>query len=256
MELIAYLTEPNVLTFLLLLARLAGIFAFFPFFDNPLFILEIRAALAFYLAILFIPLLPPAQFATMDVTTFAIAVFSEILMGFLASIVLQIVFSMLSFAIETISFAMGFSMASAFDPMTQQTRPVVGQAITILALLILLESDMHHLILLYVQRSLESVPLGGLVLNNDIPIYLLEAFKNMLLVGFSMAFPIAALIFLVDIIFGMIGKTNPNFNLLVIGFPVKIAIALIVLILIVPAMMLIIKREFMSAFDALQLFLK
>ena len=36
-----------------------------------------------------------------------------------------------------------------------------------------------------------------------------------------MSFPIIALILLSDIIFGMIMKAHPQFNLLAIGFPVK-----------------------------------
>ena len=68
-----------------------------------------------------------------------------------------------------------------------------------------------------------------------------------------MSFPIIALILLSDIIFGMIMKAHPQFNLLAIGFPVKIAVAFAVLVVIVPAIMLHFKREFLSAFDALTL---
>lgn len=69
-----------------------------------------------------------------------------------------------------------------------------------------------------------------------------------------MAFPIVALILLSDIIFGMIGKAHPQFNLLVIGFPVKIAIAFAVLIVILPAILIHFKREFILALEALKIF--
>ena len=59
----------------------------------------------------------------------------------------------------------------------------------------------------------------------------------MILIGFSMAFPIIAVLLLTDIIFGMIMKTHPQFNLLVIGFPVKIGVALVILAIIVPSIM-------------------
>ena len=49
----------------------------------------------------------------------------------------------------------------------------------------------------------------------------------------------------------MIMKAHPQFNLLAIGFPVKITIAFAVLIVIIPAVMIHFKREFLSAFDAL-----
>ena len=52
------------------------------------------------------------------------------------------------------------------------------------------------------------------------------------------------------IIFGMIMKTHPQFNLLVIGFPVKIAIAFVVLVLTISTIMYTFKNELKNAFFA------
>ena len=57
MELVAYITEPNsVAVFLLLLARFGGVFAFFPFFDNQLISINVRAAMVFFMSVAFFPL--------------------------------------------------------------------------------------------------------------------------------------------------------------------------------------------------------
>ncbi|SQC36324.1 flagellar biosynthesis protein [Helicobacter fennelliae] len=48
MELLGYLTDGNVTTFLLLLLRFSSILAFFPFFDSQLVPVSVRAALAFF----------------------------------------------------------------------------------------------------------------------------------------------------------------------------------------------------------------
>ena len=81
--------------------------------------------------------------------------------------------------------------------------------------------------------------------------YIVKSFAHLFVIGLTMSFPIIALILLSDIIFGMIMKAHPQFNLLAIGFPVKIAVAFAVLIVIIPAIILHFKREFLSAFDAL-----
>lgn len=83
--------------------------------------------------------------------------------------------------------------------------------------------------------------------------YIVKSFANLFVIGLTMSFPIIALILLSDIIFGMIMKAHPQFNLLAIGFPVKISVAFAVLIVIVPAIMIHFKREFLSAFDALSI---
>ena len=55
--------------------------------------------------------------------------------------------------------------------------------------------------------------------------------------GFIMSFPIIALSLLSDSIFGMLMKTMPQFNLLVIGYPIKVTIGFSVLIAILAGIM-------------------
>jgi flagellar biosynthetic protein FliR len=76
----------------------------------------------------------------------------------------------------------------------------------------------------------------------------------MFMVGFMIAFPIIALAWLADIIFGMLMKTMPQFNLLVIGFPIKIMVAFVVLIAVLSGSMLILKGQMQEAFNALEMF--
>ena len=84
--------------------------------------------------------------------------------------------------------------------------------------------------------------------------YIVHASANMFTVGFMIAFPIIALTLLFDIIFGMLMKTMPQFNLLVIGFPIKIGVAFVVLIATLSATMLIVRTHMQEAFDALEMF--
>ena len=55
-----------------------------------------------------------------------------------------------------------------------------------------------------------------------------------------------------DIIFGMLMKTMPQFNLLVIGFPIKIIISFAVLIAILASSMLILQGQMQDAFNWLE----
>ena len=251
MEFLAYLTEDNVANFLLLLLRFAGVIAFFPFFENQLITMQVKGIFIFWLTILFIPLVEIIPPASMSITGFIVAGLSEIMLGFLASMALQIVFGMISLGGELISFAMGLTIANAFDPVTGAQKPIVGQLLTMLALLIMLALDYHHLFLYFVSESITEVPLGSFMYTHNYIEYIIKSFSNLFIVGLTMAFPIIALILLSDIIFGMIMKAHPQFNLLAIGFPVKITIAFAVLIVIVPAIMIHFKREFLAAFNAL-----
>ncbi|WP_394996686.1 flagellar biosynthetic protein FliR [uncultured Helicobacter sp.] len=250
MEIVPYLTnDSNVIVFLLLLLRFSGVFAFFPFFDNQMISPSIRGAMIFFMAVLFYPL-AHYELGQLSVIDLMIAGLFELMMGFLAGLMLQIVFAMISFSGELMSFSMGLTMASAYDPISGSQRPIVGQLLSMLALLVALSLDFHHIVLQLIAHSLDSVPLGGFVSIGSVEYYI-KALGNFFVVGFSMAFPILAIILFSDIIFGMIMKTHPQFNLLAIGFPVKIAIAFVVLIIILPSIYVHFRREIESALFAI-----
>jgi flagellar biosynthetic protein FliR len=57
---------------------------------------------------------------------------------------------------------------------------------------------------------------------------------------------------LADVIFGMLMKTMPQFNLLVIGMPIKIGVAFLVLMATLSASMMIVSAQMQSSFDFLK----
>jgi flagellar biosynthetic protein FliR len=255
MELIEQLTNPNtVVSFMLLFARMSGIIAFFPFFNHQSFPVSIKTALAFYLCLMFLPVLPPVEY-NFTYMGLMIAVLGEVMLGFLASIFLQIAFAIIHFAGQTISFSMGFSMATTFDPMAGTNTTVIGQLLTLTATLFMIIQGMDHMILLFLDKSFESVPLGGFMFDRDVVPFMIKAATSIFVLGFALAFPVAGLILLTDILFGMIMKTNPQFNLLVFGFPLKIMVSFIILILTVHGFMIVFEKHFLDLFDKLMLFL-
>ena len=251
MEFLALLTESKTQAFLLLLLRFGGIFAFFPFFDSGLVPVSLRGALAFFMSVLFFYTLPQTPLA-LNTTDFLLACGMELLFGFLASIVLQIIFATISFAGDSISFSMGLTMASAYDPATGSQKPIVGQVLAMLALLIALQSNFHHAIFSFVAQSLNTIPLGHFHPDSNILEAILKHFSVLFSVGFAMAFPLLGMILLTDIVFGLIMKTHPQFNLLAIGFPVKIALAFVALMVIIPSIMQQLLHHLKLSFEILQ----
>lgn len=252
MELVAKLTDPDSVTaFLLLFARIGGIMAFFPYFTTQGFPVSIKTALAFYICIVFFPNLPEVHYS-FSFGQIWLAILGEVMLGFLASIFLQTLFAIIHFAGEIISFAMGFSMASAFDPTSGAQSNVIAQLLTMTATLFLLDNGFDHMVFMFFHKSIEMVPLGGFIYEREITTYILKAFTAIFVLGFALAFPVAGLVLLADIIFGMIMKTNPQFNLLVFGFPIKIFISFVALILIVKGFMIVVVKHFYDLFDKLQ----
>lgn len=250
MEVVAFLTPQNVVGFLLLFFRFAGLFIMVPLFSHQSIPPNIKTAIAFVFTVLFFAVMPPLE---MDISTTRVimAILSEFLLGFSVGLILQLVIHIMTFAGIQISFIMGFSLASVVDPNSGISMPIISNILSLMALLFFLAVDAHHIVLLFVNDSLQAVPLGGFVVKENLFEYMMNATTNMFVVGFMVAFPIIALSLLADVIFGMLMKTMPQFNLLVIGFPIKIMVAFVVLIATLATSMAIFKLELFEAFKAL-----
>ncbi len=250
MEVVEFLTPANVVGFLLLFFRFAGLFIMVPLFSHTSIPITVKTSIAFVFSVLFFSNMPPLQ---LEVTTVNVilAILSEFLLGFTVGLMLQLVMNIMTFAGIQISFIMGFSMSSVIDPQSGISMPIISNILALLALMIFLALDGHHVVLLFVNDSLREVALGGFMLKEEVFDYMLKATTNMFVVGFMIAFPIIALSLLADIIFGMLMKTMPQFNLLVIGFPIKIMVAFVVIIATLATFMGIFSKEMSEALNSL-----
>lgn len=250
MEWATIFNESNIVGFLLLFFRFAALFIAVPIFSHQNIPMQLKSAMAFFFTVVFYSSMPPLDIA-INVPTIIVAILSEFMLGLVVGIILLLAYNVITFAGGIISFMMGFSMASAIDPQSGVSMPIISQFLSLMGLMILFSLNLHHWVLLFVDSSLKSVPLGGFIMNEDMFHYIIKATSNMLLVGFTIAFPIVALSLLADVIFGMLMKTMPQFNLLVIGFPIKITVAFVVLIATFASTMLLMKMQMIEAFNVL-----
>jgi len=246
-------SDTYVVGFILLFFRFGALFMATPIFSHKSIPMNVKASMAFFFSIVFYSSMPVLDIP-ITVPSIILAILSELFFGLAIGVVLQLAFNVITFAGGQISFMMGFSMASAIDPQSGISMPIISQFLSLMALMVLFAIDMHHWILLFIDGSLKNIPLGGFLMSEDLFYYTIKATSNMFMIGFMIAFPIIALSWLADVIFGMLMKTMPQFNLLVIGFPIKIMVAFMVLIATFTATMLILKTQMQDAFNYLEMF--
>ena len=251
MEWAEIFSEERTVAFFLLFTRFTALFMAVPIFSHANIPMSIKAAMAFFFTVFFFGALPPLDIPT-DTLSLTVAILGEMLFGLAVGIVLQLAYHVITFAGGQISFMMGFSLASAIDPQSGVSMPIISQFLALLALMILLVFDLHHWILLYASASIASVPLGGFMMTPSLFHYIMHAMTNMFVVGFMIAFPITALSMLADVIFGMLMKTMPQFNLLVIGMPIKIAVSFVVLMVTLGATLMIVTSQTQNAYNFLE----
>lgn len=251
MEWAEIFSEGRTIAFILLFTRFTALFMAVPIFSHMNIPISVKAAMAFFFTIFFFGVVPPLHIPT-DGLSLTVAILGEMLFGLAVGVVLQLAYHVITFAGGQISFMMGFSLASAIDPQSGVSMPIINQFLALLALMVLLIFDLHHWILLYASASISSVPLGGFMITPSLFQYIMHAMSNMFVVGFMIAFPITALSMMADLIFGMLMKTMPQFNLLVIGTPIKIAVSFVVLMVTLGATLMIVTSQTQSAYNFLE----
>ena len=146
-----------------------------------------------------------------------------------------------------IDFQMGFAMANVIDPQTGAQSPLVGQFLNTLALLLLLALNGHHLLLDGIFYSYQFMPMEMMwpaFGQENYVEFIMKTFAGVFASAFQMSIPIVATIFLVDIALGITARTVPQLNIFVIGFPIKIGVGFLVLLVMMGVLLAVIQKMF------------
>ena len=163
-----------------------------------------------------------------------IFVLGEVLVGVAIGFALQLGFSSVLIAGETISNAMGLGFASMADPQTGQSTPVIGQFLMILATLLLLAIDGHLMLLATIVQSYSALPPGYAFLGPELLMGMVEFGGTLFAMGLLIALPVGGALILIQFIMGFLARTAPALNLFAVGIPVTITAGLVALAVTAP----------------------
>lgn len=233
MESLAELLNQDIIySFLLLFARILAFIAFMPVFGHTSVSPKIRIAIAFYLTFFLYPLVNISDINLTSDAIFLQAIISEITFGFVASLLVQIIFSSIQIIGDLIGFATTLSMASIFDPSTGTQQNVVSKFLTMLVLVLYFESGMYEVTLLVLGHSIGSITLGEFNLYSYDGISLaIKEIGHMFLFAFAFAFPLFFIGFILDIFYAYGTKSMPAFSPFVLTFQIKFILIFIFLML-------------------------
>ena len=74
--------------------------------------------------------------------------------------------------------------------------------------------------------------------------FIMKTFAGVFAVAFQMSIPIVATLFLVDIALGITARTVPQLNIFVVGFPIKIGVTFIVLLVMMGVLLAVMQKVF------------
>ena len=224
---------PSAQALLLLSTRLTGLFVLAPVFASRVIPMRVRSALLLVFSLL---LLPGALEATGGEVVRATpgALVAEAILGLVLGLGAAIFVAAAESAGDMLAVQMGLSGANVLDPSSGTQMPVLGQFLGLFVTTLILATGGHLALLQTLDLSLQAFPPGGeLNLEAGIPatVKLLGA---QLVLGLRFAAPVVAAMMIGNATLGVMAKTVPQLNVLMMAFPLQIAIGLFTLSLSLP----------------------
>lgn len=232
MDMILDLLLSKYQLFLFVMVRTSGIFIFSPFFSSQNIPNTMKVGLTFFISLLITSYLPTSSNFANEVLLFIIL--KELMVGIIIGFISYGFFSTFYVMGQIIDMKIGFGMANVIDPLNKTQVPLMGNFYYILSFLLLMSVNGHHLIISALVNSYDFLPIGSFKYTGDTLNLLINSLAKSFEIGFKLSAPIVAIIFITDIVLGIISKTIPQMNVFVVGMPLKVIIGLLIIIISMP----------------------
>ena len=224
--------------FFLIFIRMAGFFSIAPLFG--------RQNVPQYIKIGFSILLTLILYNTLNITGldfeggiygYVQKIVIELLAGLILGFISFAMFTAIYVAGQLIDMQIGFGMVNVLDPLSNIQIPITSNFYFILSMIAFLAFKGHHMLIKTLFESYKYIPIGSVNFTDNIVSKAVGIFGNIFVMGFKIAAPITAAIIITDIALGVISRTVPQFNVFVVGMPLKIALGLVIIIITIPIFM-------------------
>lgn len=237
------ITVEGAETFGLLLVRCLGFFVAGPLFAQRQLPAQVKILLGAVTALALFPIAPAVGGpVAVDLVPFLLAVAGEAFLGLLLGFAATLPFVGIRMAGELVGVQMGFGMVSVLDPTEEQQVSVITRFYDILALLLFLLLDGHHLLLRALGLSLHALPPGQVGFGARAAQHLVGLGGSVFITALAVGGPLIAVLFLTDAAMGFVARTVPQMNIFIVGIPVKIGLGLLAMSLTLPFFMRSIDR--------------
>ena len=189
-----------------------------------------KIGLAISLSLMINSIIPEIE-AVDNMFLFLLMNIKESILGLTLGFVTNLIFSTMEIAGNLVDFQVGFSMASVYDPSIGSTASNYGKMYYWISICVFFLLDMHHQVINALIKSFEYIPLSSANLNNFQTKVIVDLFIEVFELALNLAVPIIVVVLVTDIVLGIIAKTVPQINVLMLGMPIKAMVSFFITML-------------------------
>ncbi|GMU20973.1 MAG: flagellar biosynthetic protein FliR [Phycisphaerae bacterium] len=212
--------------FLLVLFRIGGLMLAAPLFGSPLLPTQLTALLAVAMSLAVFPLMVTHITVPVTVASAVGGLAGELAIGVLIGLGVTLVFTGVQMAAQLVSQQAGIALGEVFNPMLDAPAAEVSQLYTMVVLTVFLAVNGHHALVRAVMDSFATIPPLAFQPDAGLIDLLADMITLSMVIAVRVGGPIMLALLLAFLTLGFISRTVPQLNILTVGFPIKVAMAL------------------------------
>jgi flagellar biosynthetic protein FliR len=226
---------PRLGVLILVMGRVGGLVMTAPLLGAQIVPVRVRAALILFLGFAIHQHVASTVFSGPDGAgpsgiAFLISLAIEISVGALLGLIAQFLFAGVQMAGQLAGIEMGLGLSNLIDPQFQSQVTSIALWQNLLALLLFLAVDGHHVLIRAVAESFRVMPAGADVLGTGGLRYATALGGEMFVVAMKISAPVLILVLMLNGAMGALTKVIPQLNVMVVGFGLNVAAGFFVLV--------------------------
>jgi len=217
----------NIQTFLLIFSRVVSVLWLLPIFSSKAVSVPFKAGVSLLIAYLLFDSIGVDRSFSSDPYFLFLFVIKEVFIGLSIGFYVRVLFTAVNVAGEIISIQSGFSFARFMDPLSMTQVTVIEQLKNLLAMMLFLAMDAHHILVGAIVASFRDVPIGSVTIQQSFFQYLITVSGRIFVTGFKIGAPIIVTLMFVEIALGILSRMIPQINIFIEGVPLKILVTVI-----------------------------
>lgn len=173
----------------------------------------------------------------------------QILIGTALGFTMQLVFAVFRLAGEIIGMQMGLSFATFFDPSSGASTFVLSRFFYVFAMMLFLVFDGHLWLISLLADSFYLIPIDATPVNGEVFFAIARAGSLIFINALMISLPLITFLLIINMAMGFLNRISPQLSVFVIGFPVTLAVGILMLGLMMPLLSPFSEHVFSEFFD-------
>lgn len=170
---------------------------------------------------------------------------NEVMTGIILATIVNICFDFIKFAGAWMDTHIGLSMINIFDASSQSTSTLLSNIFHWIGIMVFFLIDGHHMLIKSLIESFQVVSLGTTIIYQETINQIFLSISKYFVIGLKIAIPIVLIIIIADICMGLVSRSVPQLNVMILGMPLKILVGFLCIIVAMP----ILVKFIISAFN-------